>query len=76
VFFSDFFADSLNIQVVYWFAPADHWQYMAHSEAVNLRIIEEFERLGISFAFPSRTVYLANDAARDLRMQLSTEQAA
>ncbi len=76
VFFQDFMADSLNIFVIYWFAPADHWEYMAHAEKLNLRIFEEFERLGVSFAFPSRTVYLANDSARDLRMRLSSEDAA
>ena len=77
VFFQDFMADSLNIcWSIYWFAPADHWEYMDHAEKLNLRIFEEFERLGVSFAFPSRTVYLANDSARDLRMRLSSEQAA
>jgi len=76
VFFQDYLADNLNIFVIYWYAPADYWEYMAHAEKVNLRIFEEFERLGVSFAFPSRTVYLANDSARDLRMQLSKEDAA
>jgi small-conductance mechanosensitive channel len=76
VFFQDYMADNLNIFVIYWYAPADYWEYMAHAERVNLRIFEEFERLGVSFAFPSRTVYLANDAARDLKMRLSSEEAA
>lgn len=76
VFFQDYLADSLNIQVVYWFAPADHWSYMEHAQRVNLRIFEEFERLGVSFAFPSRTVYLANDSARALKMRVSSEEAA
>jgi small-conductance mechanosensitive channel len=76
VFFQDYTADSLNIQVVYWFAPADHWAYMEHAQQVNLRIFEEFERLGVSFAFPSRTVYLANDSARELQLRLSKENAA
>jgi potassium efflux system protein len=76
VYFQDYMADSLNIQVVYWFAPADHWEYMEHAQKVNLRIYEVFERLGVSFAFPSRTVYLANDSAKDLKMRLSSEDAA
>ncbi|MGD9632680.1 MAG: mechanosensitive ion channel domain-containing protein [Pirellulales bacterium] len=76
VFFQDFTADSLNIQVIYWFAPADHWDYMEHAQRVNQRILEEFERLNVSFAFPSRTVYLANDSGRDLRTQITTERAA
>ena len=60
VFFSEFATESLNIQVVYWYAPADWWSYMEHSERVNFRIMEEFERLGIEFAFPSRTSYQKN----------------
>jgi small-conductance mechanosensitive channel len=43
---------------------------------VNFRIFEEFERHGVAFAFPSRTVHLANNAARDARMRLSSEDAA
>ena len=62
VHFNEFNAESLNIQVLYWYAPPDHWEYMEHMQRVNLRIYEEFERLGISFAIPSRTVYLAADA--------------
>lgn len=61
VFFSDFAAESLNIQVVYWYAPADWWSYMEHSQRVNFRIMEEFERLGIEFAFPSKTSYVKKD---------------
>ena len=60
VFFSEFAAESLNIQVVYWYAPADWWGYMEHSQRVNFRIMEEFERLGIDFAFPSKTSYVKN----------------
>jgi small-conductance mechanosensitive channel len=58
VFFSEFAAESLNIQVVYWYAPVDWWAYMEHAERVNFRIMEEFERLGIEFAFPSKTTYV------------------
>lgn len=61
VFFSDFATESLNIQVVYWYAPADWWSYMEHSQRVNFRIMEEFERLGIDFAFPSKTSFPKKD---------------
>jgi MscS family membrane protein len=61
VFFSDFAAESLNIQVVYWYAPADWWGYMEHTQRVNFRIMEEFERMGIDFAFPSKTSYVKKD---------------
>jgi potassium-dependent mechanosensitive channel len=58
VFFNDYNADSLNIQVLYWYAPTDWWAYVEHCERVNYRIMEEFERLGVDFAFPSRTLYV------------------
>lgn len=72
VFFNDYNAESLNIQVVYWFAPPEYWDYMEHCQKVNLRIYEEFERLGVDFAFPSRTLYLAGDAKRELAVRLSS----
>jgi small-conductance mechanosensitive channel len=58
VFFSEFAAESLTIQVVYWYAPVDWWSYMEHAERVNFRIMEEFERMGIEFAFPSKTSFV------------------
>lgn len=60
VYFSDFAAESLNIQVVYWYAKVDWWSYMEHCERVNFRIMEEFERLGIEFAFPSKTSFVTH----------------
>jgi potassium-dependent mechanosensitive channel len=60
VFFSEFAAESLNIQIAYWYAPVDPWAYMAHAERVNFRIMEEFERMGIDFAFPSKTSFVKN----------------
>ena len=58
VFFNDYNAESLNILVVYWYAPTDWWAYLEHCERVNFRIMEEFARMGVEFAFPSRTVYV------------------
>jgi MscS family membrane protein len=70
VHFNEFKADSLNIQVLYWYAPPEWWEYMEHCERVNYRIMEEFERLGVEFAFPSRTIYLAGDSQRGLAARL------
>ena len=47
VLFSEIGADSLQIAVNYSFSPADHSQFMAHTQQVNLRILEEFEQAGI-----------------------------
>jgi MscS family membrane protein len=35
-------------------------------EQINLRIMEEFEKEGIEFAFPTTTTYLAQDSKRPL----------
>jgi len=47
---------SLRIFVVIVGALVIH---MEHAQRFNLRLVEEFNRAGIQFAFPSSTVYLA-----------------
>jgi small-conductance mechanosensitive channel len=64
VHFSDFAAESLNVQVTYWFAPVNSSAFAEHSERVNFRIMEEFDRLGIDFAFPSKTAYVPKQSGR------------
>jgi MscS family membrane protein len=66
VFFDEFRPDGFNIQVVYWYAPPDGWDYMEHAEHVNLRIMEEFERLGVTIATPARTMAFPDSSKRDL----------
>jgi MscS family membrane protein len=70
VFFNDYNSESLNILVLYWYAPPEWWEYMEHCERVNFRIMEEFERLGVEFAFPTQTMYLAGDPRRELTVRL------
>ncbi|HEY4232765.1 MAG TPA: mechanosensitive ion channel family protein, partial [Lacipirellulaceae bacterium] len=71
VHFHEYNPDSLGIQIVYWYGPPNHWDYMAHAERINLRIFEEFERLGVSFASPSKTVYIATDASQQVSMNIA-----
>jgi len=69
VFFNDYNADSLNIFLIYWFAPPEWWPYMEHAQRLNLRIFEEFEKAGIEFAFPTQTLFLAGDPNRQLAVK-------
>ncbi len=69
VYFNEFNPDSLNIFVIYWFAPPAYWDYLEHAEKVNFRIMEEFEKEGIEFAFPTQTLYLAGDPRRRLAVE-------
>jgi small-conductance mechanosensitive channel len=67
VYFKEFKPDGFHLEVLYWYAPPDHWAYMDHAERVNLRIMEEFDRLGVDFATPPKQLYQPpRDAARDL----------
>ena len=70
VYFNDYNAESLNIIVLYWYAPPAYWDYLDHAQRLNLRIFEEFERAGIEFAFPTQTIYLAGDPKREMAIKL------
>lgn len=66
---------SLNILVVAWYHPPDYWAYNAWLQKTCLEIMRRFEAEGIEFAFPTRTVYVANDDKRQLKMQMLGEKA-
>ena len=70
VYFSDYNSESLNILVIYWYAPATYWDYMDHAQRLNLRIFEEYDKAGIEFAFPTQTLYLAGDPKRELVVKM------
>lgn len=56
--FTDFGDSSLNI-MVYYFANTIVWaEYLRIRETINLSIMEILEDLGLTIAFPTRTVYL------------------
>ena len=60
VYFNNFNVDSLNLFVIYWFAPPDYWDFMDNGERLNMRIVEDFESAGIEFALPVRKLQLAS----------------
>jgi MscS family membrane protein len=68
--FNDFNAASLNIIVIYWYFPPLYWDYLAHSQLVNMRLLEAFNAAGIEFAFPTQTLYLAGDEKRELAVRM------
>ena len=58
VHFKQFGDSSLNFECVYYLESSDYNVYMDRQEEINLRIKEKTESLGVSFAFPTRTIYL------------------
>ena len=59
--FNNFADSALNIQVIHWWKGLDYKEFLAGLQAMNLEIKRRFDEAGISFAFPSRTVYLRQD---------------
>ncbi|MDT8375237.1 MAG: mechanosensitive ion channel family protein [Mariprofundaceae bacterium] len=56
--FDEFEDSSLSI-FLYYFTSTTHWQeYLQIRQEVNMQIMELLEKLGLEFAFPTRTVHL------------------
>lgn len=55
--FGDF---SLVFEVVYYVLNPDYNLYMDIQEKINLAVFEAFEKEGIGFAFPTRTIHIAS----------------
>mgnify|MGYP003564664660 FL=1 len=64
VYFNGFNDWSLNIMLIARYHPADYWALQEWQQRTCLEILRRFNAEGIDFAFPSRTVYLANDDKR------------
>lgn len=62
VSFNKFENSSLNILLIHWWNSTDYKEYLAGLEEMNLELKRRFDKEGISFAFPSQTVYLRQDS--------------
>lgn len=68
------FADSaLDIQVIHWWNNADGPAQLAGMHELNLLIKQRFDEAGISFAFPTQTLYVKQDSA--WRLERDSSQA-
>lgn len=63
VYFNDFNADSLNIQVFYWYRSMDGWAFSAHAQEFNLRLLEEFAKENITITAPTQSLTIQNPSA-------------
>lgn len=76
VFFRDLNASSLDIWVVYELPDPDFKKHMAARQRNNVLIMQAVAARGLSFAFPSQSVYLAGEIAERLAARPSAESAA
>ncbi|BBO75601.1 hypothetical protein DSCW_30180 [Desulfosarcina widdelii] len=70
VYFNGFNDWSLNIMVIAWYHPPNYWDFQDWIQQTCLEITRRFSAEGIDFAFPTRTLHLANDAKRQLKLEL------
>ena len=56
--------------VIAWYHPGNYWDMQEWLQRTCLDILRRFNQEGIDFAFPSRTVYLANDDKRQLKLKM------
>jgi small-conductance mechanosensitive channel len=54
--FSAYGESALQFETVYFVLDSDYLLYANTQQAINLRILEEFERLGIKFAYRTRVM--------------------
>jgi len=67
--FNKFESSSLNILVVHWWKNPDFLASLAGLQEMNLALKERFDKEGISFAFPTQTVYMKQDSEWRLKTE-------
>lgn len=65
--FSKFGASSLDFEVVYFVLSAEYNVYMDVQQAINLEMMRRFTHIGVEFAFPTQSLYLARAGAANNR---------
>ena len=58
VHFHKFGDSSLDFEVAYYVNTGDYNKYMDVQQEINFALLESFRKAGISFAYPTRTVFL------------------
>ena len=67
--FKEFGDSSLNFEVVYYIEDAAYNTYMDIQQQINFEIFDKFQNMGISIAFPTRTLYLRNENGQNLKIE-------
>jgi len=70
--FKEFGASSLDVEVMAWFEVPDWGAFQACREEVLLGFMRVVEQAGTSFAFPTRTLHLAEPATQRLARSRSS----
>lgn len=55
VWISEFADDHLELRMIYWYHPPNYWDFTAHADQTNRRILDAFEKADIPIALPAFT---------------------
>jgi small-conductance mechanosensitive channel len=58
VYFTSYGDFALKIELVYYIKSEVYEEYLKAQQAMNFKIMDEFENLGIEMAFPTQTIHL------------------
>ena len=58
VYFTNFGASSLDLRVVYWITKEGLKDYWGIQDRINMKILSEFNKAKLGFAYPSQTIYV------------------
>jgi small-conductance mechanosensitive channel len=61
--FKEYADFSLNFEIVFYVLSPDYNTYMDTQQAINLAIFEKLAQEGVQFAYPTRTLYVRQEAA-------------
>ena len=56
---------SLNFEFVYFVLSSEYNKYMDIQQSINLKVYEEFEKLGIEFAYPTQTLFVSKNVPEE-----------
>ena len=56
---------SLNFEFVYFVLSSEYNKYMDIQQSINLKVYEEFEKLGIEFAYPTQTLFVSKSVPEE-----------
>lgn len=62
VYFMDFGAHSLDIQIFHWCKYLAYEEWLKATEDINLEIMQKLKEIGVEVAFPTQTLHLKSDS--------------
>lgn len=66
VHFCEFASSSFNFELSYFALTIDYVEYTQIVQEVNFRLVEEFAKIGVEFAYPTQTLYVQNSSVKDV----------